>query len=293
MSAANRGKNHCLVATLADTGAVLLPYSYAGATLAPTPSGPVFTLKTYTADDTKQDPKTSITRLNDELNSIHGTWKQTRIVILGHSYGGTIAEEWWECMKVHCPKGLSLKLDPQGDHLGVQHVFSLDSPINGVQYCVGARLPAGVSVAAEFCRLWTNRDQHDVEILNWDRDNSFTAVGTPDDPTYGPLPFGGGGGLRDQVVYKCPGDGNGCIAEPPSFVSHARDCNGQTGNIDGTIHHDIVKACPDVVQFIRRNVLEARDNGPQVGGNPAAGLPPPGGTRPSGAISCKCPIMAA
>ena len=112
LSAANRGKNHCLVATLADTGAVLLPYSYAGATLAPTPSGPVFTLKTYTADDTKQDPKTSITRLNDELNSIHGTWKQTRIVILGHSYGGTIAEEWWECMKGHCPKGTIAQTRP-------------------------------------------------------------------------------------------------------------------------------------------------------------------------------------
>jgi len=98
----NQDRDICLVARLADAGAVLLPYSYAGATLSQQPGGPVFDFQTYTAATTEQEPSISIQKLDDELSSIHQVWNQAHIVVVGHSLGGLIAQQWWRCMGGHC-----------------------------------------------------------------------------------------------------------------------------------------------------------------------------------------------
>jgi hypothetical protein len=266
----------CLVARLADAGAVLLPYSYTGAILSKETSA--FTFNPYQASDTQQRPHTSVEKLDDELRSIHTAWPQTRIVIIGHSYGGLIAELWWEAISVQ-----------HIDHRGVVHAFSLDSPINGVDHCYLARAFDGGFVSDEWCQLWDHRQDHDQLIINFDALDpsfTFTPVGTPNDPTYNGL-ISGGGDLQPQVVYSysCDMTNSQCIKQPPSYVSRNKDCDGQSGNIDGTKGHDIVKVCPQVVKFITCSVVAARDNGNQQTCYPTSNSSTPTPSTPSATSS--------
>jgi hypothetical protein len=246
----------CLIATLADAGAVVLPYSYSTGTGLKRPSGvPTFTMTPYTADDTKQPIATSVAALDAEIGSVRAVWPTTPIVLVGHSYGGLVAEEWWE------------QAWTTGDHQGVAHVFSLDSPINGVFQCTLSAAAQGSNVSDEFCRRrasLTGDRAIDENIITLAADHSYTAVGNIDDPTYRGVPVSGGGGIEDQVVYKCGdrGDTNTvCIASPPSLVINSNPADGSckegSPTLYGTTGHDIVKACPTVVRAIRAAVFAA------------------------------------
>lgn len=242
--------NSCLVGALARTGAVLLPYSYVkGNGVTRTATGVKFTMTGYTADDTRQPIATSIDALDEEIGSLRAAWPSTPIVLIGHSYGGLVAEEWWE------------QAWAADDHRGVAHVFSLDSPINGVFQCTGTAAFQGLDLSTEFCRRresLTSDRAIDTNIIHLGADGSYTAVGTVGDPTYsGSLPGNGGGGLEDQVVYKCNdrGDKNtACVASPPSLVINAdpndASCREGSSSLYGTTGHDIVKACPTVVAAV-------------------------------------------
>jgi hypothetical protein len=94
-----------------------------------------------------------------------------------------------------------------------------------------------------------------------DRELTFTAVGTPNDPTYGNGPLTGGGGLQPQLVFDCinGADKNdatsSCIDRtggslPVSYTSPSPQCDANSGSIYGSGGHELVKACPDVVQLI-------------------------------------------
>jgi hypothetical protein len=61
--------------------------------------------------------------LQDEIASIHQVFPHTPIIVIGHSNGGLIAEQWWLNLGSNHP-------------MGVIHVFSLDSPLNGVATAV-------------------------------------------------------------------------------------------------------------------------------------------------------------
>lgn len=261
------GKGTCLTEALANAGAVLLPYSYAGAVLK---TSGQFSQQSYTAADSQQPLCSSVAYLAREITSMHAAWPQTRILVVGHSFGGLVAETWWfdehPINGGHCvrPTGLS----------GVTHVFSLDSPINGVKYCEAAHQVLG-SAASTWCDLWygPNRNSpagaegvaNDTQIAALDdHELSFTAVGTPNDPTYGEGLTGGGGGLRAQLVYRCANssiftdytDPNApCIdrtggALPVSYPSASPECDASSGDIYGTTGHDIVKTCPAVIRLI-------------------------------------------
>jgi hypothetical protein len=248
----------CLTKALADAGAVLLPYSYAGSTLS---TDGRLSQNSYSADDSKQPLCTSVGRLESELASIHSTWPRAHIVLVGHGYGGLVAETWWYGAQ-GLNRGNCSGLAPQG----VVHVFSLDSPINGVRHCgARAQLDAG-DASATWCDLWGNDNVHGVPNgINIaavdDRELTFTAVGTPNDPAYGNGPTGGGGGLQAQLVFDCinGADENDptsdCIDRtggslPVSYTSPSQQCDAYTGNIYGSEGHELVKACPDVVQLI-------------------------------------------
>jgi hypothetical protein len=164
------------------------------------------------------------------------------IVVVGHSYGGLVAEEWWQQQSA-----------TQRRRYNVAAIFSLDSPINGVDHCSLAGLTVGPFVSNEFCDRWDNRDQLDQQIIALDGDQSYTAVGTPNDPTYTGFPSGGGD-LRAQVIYSCQDDGqdaySSCIASPPSMLSHDPACDASGAGYYRTTGHDLVKACPEVVRAI-------------------------------------------
>jgi hypothetical protein len=254
------GNGTCLTEALADAGAVLLPYSYTGATLSPDGT---FAQKSYTGDDSKQPLCTSVKSLVNEIISVHSNWPDIAIFLIGHSYGGLVAETWWYDQQQ--PGGGQCGIP--GGMSGVDHVFSLDSPINGVQKCTLAAITTG-EASQTWCSLWGNDFLHGVpngrRIAAVDNHElSYTAVGTPNDPTYGLL--GGGGGLEAQLVYDCFGnyDQNdpaaSCIdttggSLPVSYPSASPQCDGTSGNIYGTTGHDIVKTCPAVIQMILQSL---------------------------------------
>ena len=151
----------CLVARLADAGAVLLPYSYTGALLkSDTAGNAYFDFTGYSASDTQQPPTASEGNLINEVSSIHSVWPNTHIIVVGHSYGGLVAELAWQCMwgaedTFNFPdSSYDPYIDCPGDrnHEGVVRVFSLDSPINGLPQgmCQGAAL----NFSSRRLRLW-------------------------------------------------------------------------------------------------------------------------------------------
>ena len=80
--------NACLVARLADAGAIVLPYSYTGAVVSRSGG---FTFSAYDAQDTYQPPAASIANLGRFIKSVATAWPSAQVVIIGHSYGGTVA----------------------------------------------------------------------------------------------------------------------------------------------------------------------------------------------------------
>jgi hypothetical protein len=253
------GRGTCLTEALADAGAVLLPYSYTGASLSPDGT---FVQNSYTSGDSKQLLCISVISLAREISSVHSAWPYTAIFLIGHSYGGLVAETWWYDQQQSGGGQCSIR----GGMAGVDHVFSLDSPINGVQKCALAFNVIAGQAASTWCDLWGGDLDHGVlnglKIAAIDNHElSFTAVGTPNDPTYGSGLSGGGGGLEAQLVYDCPGsyDQNdpaaSCIdttggSLPVSYPSASPQCDGTSGNIYGTTGHDTVKTCPAVIQMI-------------------------------------------
>ncbi len=122
---------------IAARGAVVLPYSYTGASLerpVRAYADPRFVYKTYGAcDSTPGCPgaptlDTDVDRLQVEIASIHSVWPHAQIVVAGHSQGGLIAFRWW--LKWWLKWGVNYRRGY--GHTGVYRLFSLDSPINGV-----------------------------------------------------------------------------------------------------------------------------------------------------------------
>lgn len=286
----NKDRGVCLVARLADAGAVLLPYSYAGATLSQQQGGPLFEFHTYSGATTAQEPSLSVQRLDDELYSIHQVWKEAHLVVVGHSLGGIIAEQWWRCMVGHC--GVPLNHATAGDTRGVVQVFSLDSPLNGFKMTAcneqdpvfqGYTQRLGKPLAALLCMLWLGQTELDRQNLALESTGQilYTPIGVPDDPAYSG-PYGDYGNIQSQVLYRsgCDHTNPQCIAQPPSYVlgaPNAPDCVG-SGDIYGTTGHDIVKVCPQVVTFIVCSTQSARDNGNQQDCYPPSSSPTPPST---------------
>jgi hypothetical protein len=226
----------CMVARLADRGAVMLPYSYAGAQLKPDGR---FDFHAYTAAATKQPPDISIALLENEIRSIRRTWGSANVYVVAHSYAGSVASHWWETYH---------RSEPE-----VRKVFTLDGTVNGNANAGLASFIDGPFVTQLWNDDWNNlfangnSATRDATIIAHDGDQSLVTVGTPDDPTPG-LP------IEAQVlVHNCssaPFYFHCDPVVPPSVIS---DCSakvaiyGVGGSNDG---HDVVKVCPDVVRRV-------------------------------------------
>jgi hypothetical protein len=206
---------HCnLIDALAMAGGYVLPFSYSststdpkhptGAEMTGTQAKPLFKFPPYDGttvatsnptmlQDVPFDPGTpgygifEPNLLQEEIASIHNVFRQTPIIVIGHSNGGLIAEQWWLQFGSNNP-------------MGVIHVFSLDSPLNGVaegtfapivpnQWLQAANL-AHTTLAA-YDELWHQKDTLDAKAITLDRKQSlFTPIGSYGDPLYDMSDYG-------------------------------------------------------------------------------------------------------
>ena len=179
--AATAGSGNNLIDALASTGGLVLPFSYTKAVMTGTASSPVFHYQDYSPSDVANSlPNKEATVLNNEVKSIRQIWPLAKILIVGHSNGGLIAQRWW--LKYGAA-------NPQG----VVHVFSLDSPINGVSVgkaCTVApdlcnSLGVGTALASFYQQLWNNQRTNDPKWVTLDSTSQlFTPIGTTGDPVY-------------------------------------------------------------------------------------------------------------
>jgi hypothetical protein len=168
------GADSNLIDAAASGGGIVLPFSYSGAALE---SGPVFKFTGY-SDSTVANtfPPDAAATMNKEITSIHAVWPNARIVVVGHSNGGLIAEQWWLRFGAKNPSG-------------VTQVFSLDSPLNGERSTCGAcQWMAGVGkpLAGFYNFLWQHQVQVDKTAVALDNPQTglFTAIGSTGDPIY-------------------------------------------------------------------------------------------------------------
>jgi hypothetical protein len=176
----------------------VLPFSYNGASVSGMAVNPMFTINSYTKDDVANSTiQAEQQLLNQEITNVRSVWPNTKIVVIGHSNGGLIGEQWWLNYRPHLQ--------------GVSQVFSLDSPLNGVwrahQCLHGLIVPflcgaqgIGQKLNEFYASLWDNQATNDSYWLKEDnQDKIFTAVATTGDPLYdfGDWPASGTFGVKN------------------------------------------------------------------------------------------------
>lgn len=240
--------------TLAQEGAVLLPYSYRGAGFSSCPGStpPLFKVNASGSDDPGQtDPRTAAGYLASEIRSIHRCWPDSAIDVIADSGGGVPAEYYW-----------NTAFQTQRD--GIDHIFTEDSPINGLDHPSIESFVAdhlGAAVRDFYARLWANLDAVDRQEVVLDGDGSFRPIGTVGDYPYAmgdqqfSLSFDSKAelqspnyqGLLSQVLMDCggrPADTCSAVA-PPSFIS---PCDASS--LSGQDSHELVRTCKPVVDYI-------------------------------------------
>jgi hypothetical protein len=267
-----------LIDRLAGAGGYVLPFSYdPGTKMTGTPSHPSFIVTPYTSNDVgRTDPVTTgPSVLQDELTSIHSVFQRVPIVVVGHSNGGLIAEQWWLSYGSH-------------DAEGVVQVFALDSPLNGVAagnvcaagVCTGA---VGPIIGAVYGALWAHQDTYDPIALKLDAKNHlFTAIADLGDPLYdaadypATVPSGHFAtgvkniGLVSQLYWTEPScaqsgydlSSRACTATGRAIINPCgHNLDDGRGPIFGTPRdlwlHSLVKNCPGTIQAVLRHIASA------------------------------------
>ena len=199
-------------------GVVILPWSFTGVWLDPHAAGGVLVhVRPSDKNDANNTPVvTDAATLEGEVHSIHSAWPRARIVILGHSLGGLIAEQYWEYYW-------------RENHEGVTRMIALDAAINGV----------ADAYAGFFGDLWAAMGWHDPAISANDGNGAFLPVGTEGDAVYGSADLGMAS-LLSQLLFKCSGvTYQTCVPIAPTFVSPCPSSD-----------HAEVKVCPGVISYV-------------------------------------------
>lgn len=168
---------------IASTGAVILPFSYNGANLTKQNGSPIFSVKNYTIYNVgDMSPDIAAEWLNLEVQSIQRVWSQSKIIIIGHSEGGLVAERYF--MDYYDPSTAK----------NVIHIFSLDSPINGVSADFIPTLVnlesnhyLGSYLLSYYNSRWNEFKQNgENDVINKDEadGNLYIPIGTPNDMLY-------------------------------------------------------------------------------------------------------------
>ncbi|MHB8573171.1 MAG: DUF7948 domain-containing protein [Candidatus Dormibacteria bacterium] len=240
-----------LLDLLAGNGALVLPFSYTGATLSGNASNPIFTSRLYGPGNSSDgDFENAAYTLEQELSSINSVWPSAEIDLVGFGQGGLVSELFWEQLR---------PLDPTGNSFGVRYVFTLDGTINGTQQvppCAPSLNTGPCTVNTEYLALWNARPARDV-LINAVQNGRFIPIGTTGDPVY-EAADGGRPGICSQLIFF----GAGCTPAQPVAPSHVSGCaitpaspasfRDQSGN--GPY---LVRFCPEVASFIDRTLLGA------------------------------------
>jgi len=203
-SSRTSGAGNNLIDSMAATGGYVLPYSYTGINMTGTAANPMLTVGVFTGKNVADanplgacsDPTChglgEPPLLQASLASIHKTFPHTPIIVIGHSLGGLIAEQWW------------LQYSSNNTQ-GVIQVISLDSPLNGVAaggacatgLCGPSGNPlysvVGYDPGIAYTGLWAHQGDpagsgpyaNNQTALALDSSNHlFTAIGDLGDPLY-------------------------------------------------------------------------------------------------------------
>jgi hypothetical protein len=268
------GAGSNMIDSLASTGGYVLPFSYIGATITGSRDAPKFTAKAYNKDDVANSTIPSeVLNLNTEIIAVRSMWPNTRIIVVGHSNGGLIAEQWW------------LKFRPSRLR-GVTQVFSLDSPLNGVAQANVCGDPivtngceafgVGQALAHYYSDLWLNQERNDPYWASEDaQDKIFTAVGTLGDPLYdvgdyrATARFGVKNiGIISQLYFPASCAQSQWDLSPQNCPYIGRAVKDNCGPLDDSTGpffgapadlplHSVVKNCPGVIQAIMDYVTGA------------------------------------
>ena len=244
-------QSQLLTNVLARAGAVIVPFSYRGALLHPPAAGqPPDTAVLQVAASGSSDPGSIVPQraaatLEREVASIHSVWPTTRILIVGHSEAGLVAEFWWHDYWL------------AGAHNHMWSVFSLDGPLNGVAgagVCeTGVCGPVQIQpdVATVWLSLWReNQSAVDRQLINADEatGDRFIAVGTQSDPVYdvGDAPLNNGLGSQMWHTGSCVSDRFGCDYHYPMDLSSVCATNSTSGSTPSMDGHGLVMNCANV-----------------------------------------------
>jgi hypothetical protein len=209
-----------LTDALASTGAVLLPYSYAGVWLGGTTASPLYKAARFgnEAPGAVSPAAEADSYLLQLVHQAHKLWPSTPIFVIGHSEGGLVAEQLFENNTLNLLEG-------------VAGIVSLDSPLNGVAHNLGwfgsrANIVSALHIGPALFNLWNERWEQrallDPRLFIRDRHmgDIYHPIGTASDLIYalGDLRIGDPycGSLASQLIWNIvPCEGNGV----PGFVS--------------------------------------------------------------------------
>jgi hypothetical protein len=256
---AQPGYGQRLTDTLAGLDAVLLPFSYNGAKFPQkqsNPQNPLFVVNSYDSSTPgNTDPQAAADTLEQEIHSVQNIWPNAKVFVIGHSNGGLVDEFWWIDHGRHHSRNVS-------------HIWSLDSPINGVANVgalslgFGAPFGVGSAVADFYTALWQNQVAFDPQFIAV-ADSVFTPVGTSGDPIYDAGDLGSSNGIISQVYFNEPACVNSGFDYPstckPQGTSVVSPCPvpSDTGLPPGNLKwHNLVKNCPGVISMIA-NVIQS------------------------------------
>lgn len=195
-----------LTTTLTDAGALILPFSYNGASLTGTATDPSLDVQAYggTAGGNSPSqtlPSDVVPYLATEVSQVHALWPSADVVIAGHSEGGYVAESYFTS------DSFSATQDPE-----VTGIFSLDSPINGVENQNEAGIllkeigvPASTALLDQFKTAWQNASSDDAAVLAKEAGTAlYVPVGTQGDNVYR-LADSPADGMVSQVLVDATG----------------------------------------------------------------------------------------
>jgi len=135
--------------SMAATGGYVLPYSYRGITMTGTTANSWLTVADFSSMDVSTanpmgacvDPTCrglgEPGLLQASLASIHKTFPHTPIIVLGHSLGGLIAEQWWLQYSSKNTEGVIqvISLDSPANDGGKEHRAHVSGLLDGAELC--------------------------------------------------------------------------------------------------------------------------------------------------------------
>ncbi len=253
---------------IAMTGALLLPFGYEGAYLTPEPGGvgPLLHVSGYDSSSSSDWSSAAVpaSYLEQEIQSVHSVWPDSPIDVVADSGGGVVALAWWDTWdKGDHNVRPNLNGFPSngfgvGSHQNVQHVITLDSPLNGVAAGLGCSLLSAINacnygggVAEDYNERWASgfsgsTPTYDDRYLSEDTDGSFIPIGTHGDEAFdlgdfNPATDVGIDGLFSQIFID---DSGNAVAPDVVDPCDASQFSGGSNQFNET--HTMVEYCPSV-----------------------------------------------